>query len=105
MKEISNRLHIISWVIKDSLWCLQFPLFAKIMIVPTIFFSLYMLWVEKENRLENLTVTSWIMMNIFWMLHEFHSHIPKYISYGFMSTSIFLSILMIVEMHKKRSRN
>jgi len=105
MKIESNKLHIISWVIKDSLWCLQLPLFAKIMIIPTIFFSLYMLWNDKENRLENLTVTSWIMMNIFWMLHEFHSQIPKYISYGFMSTSIFLSILMVVEMHKKRSRN
>jgi hypothetical protein len=102
MKEISNKLHIISWVIKDSLWCLQLSLLAKIMTVPTIFFSLYMLWTEKENRLENLTVTSWIFMNIFWMLHEFHSQIPKFIAYGFMSTSILLSILMIIKMKKGR---
>ncbi len=97
MKFLSNKLHIVSWVIKDSLWCLQLPLFAKMMIIPTIFFSLWMLWKEDENRLENLTVFSWILMNVSWMMHEFHSQIPKYISYGFMSSSIILSILMIVE--------
>jgi hypothetical protein len=101
MKKFSNRLHIISWVIKDSLWCLQLSLLAKIMIVPTVFFSLYILFSEKENKLEHLTVNSWIFMNIFWMLHEFHSEIPKYYSYGFMCTSISLSILMIREIYKK----
>jgi hypothetical protein len=100
MKLPFNKLHIISWVIKDSLWCLQLPSLAKIMVIPTIFFSLYMLWKEKENRLENLTVFSWILMNVSWMMHEFHSQIPKYISYGFMSSSIILSILMVVETYR-----
>jgi hypothetical protein len=103
MKINVNKLHIISWIIKDSFWCLQLPTLAKIGIIPTIIFSLYILYKDVENRLENLTITSWVMMNIFWMLHEFHEQIPKYFSYAFMTSSAILSVIMIIETYKKRS--
>jgi len=40
------------------------------MVVPTGFLTLYILFKEKQNRESNLILSSWVFMNIFWMLHE-----------------------------------
>lgn len=54
------------------------------MIVPTLFLTLYILITEKENRGTNITMMSWVFMNVFWMVHELHN-LPMwgvYISIG-----------------------
>jgi hypothetical protein len=55
---------------KDVFWCLKLPLMATLMVVPTGFLTLYILFKEKQNRESNLILSSWVFMNIFWMLHE-----------------------------------
>ncbi len=42
------------------------------MIVPTILLTLYILYIEKDNRDANITLLSWVLMNVFWMCHELH---------------------------------
>jgi hypothetical protein len=42
------------------------------MIVPTLILTLYILYSEKDNRDANITLLSWVLMNIFWMCHELH---------------------------------
>jgi len=40
------------------------------MVFPTIFFTVFLLFTEKDQRDTNLILSSWVSMNIFWMLHE-----------------------------------
>lgn len=40
------------------------------MVFPTIFFTVFLLITEKDQRDTNLILSSWVLMNIFWMLHE-----------------------------------
>jgi hypothetical protein len=42
------------------------------MIIPTVFLTLYILYTEKDNRDANVTLLSWVLMNVFWMCHELH---------------------------------
>jgi hypothetical protein len=65
-----QEVHFTSWLNKDGFWCLKFKWLATFMVFPTIFLTIYILVKEKENRSTNLTLTSWVFMNIFWMLHE-----------------------------------
>jgi hypothetical protein len=65
-----QEVHFTSWLIKDVFWCLKFKWLATFMVFPTIFLTIFILVKEKENRDTNLILTSWVLMNIFWMLHE-----------------------------------
>lgn len=62
--------HFTSWLFKDVFWCLKLPLLATIMIIPTLFLTFYILIKDKEDRETNFILTSWVLMNVFWMLHE-----------------------------------
>jgi hypothetical protein len=65
-----QEVHFTSWLLKDVFWCLKLPLFATLMVIPTTFLTLYILFKEQDNRDTNLILSSWVFMNIFWMLHE-----------------------------------
>ena len=65
-----QEAHFTSWLLKDVFWCLKLPLFATLMVIPTTFLTLYILFKEQDNRDTNLILSSWVFMNIFWMLHE-----------------------------------
>jgi hypothetical protein len=67
------------------------------MVVPTGFLTLYILFKEKQNRESNLILSSWVFMNIFWMLHELQGF-PFWMVQLFMLTGIF-SVLRTL--HKK----
>lgn len=95
--DIINKLHVISWVAKDILWNLQFMTAAKFMILPTIVFAVWMLIKDEYNRIENLAITSWISMNICWMLHEFPPHWPKEWSYIPMVPAIIFTTLFVIQ--------
>jgi hypothetical protein len=65
--------HFTSWLLKDIFWCLKFTWAATFMILPTLFLTFYILIKDKYNRQTNLILTSWVLMNVFWMLHELHN--------------------------------
>ena len=99
-KDIYNKLHIVSWLMKDAFWCLQWTIPAIGMIFPTIGFMLWILIKNPEDRLENLTTSTWIFMNILWMLHELPTHWPKWPVYIPMIFGGILSITLISKLKK-----
>jgi hypothetical protein len=58
------------------------------MVFPTGFLTLYILFKEKQNRESNLILSSWVFMNIFWMLNELQGF-PFWTVQLFMLTGIF----------------
>ena len=70
LKNELGRMHIAFWLLKDIFWCFGLTKLAVFMITPTSVIALYILISEKDNRLENGILTSWLSLNIFWMLHE-----------------------------------
>jgi hypothetical protein len=83
-----QELHVTSWLLKDIFWCLKFSLCATLMVVPTSFLTIYILLKEKENIDSNITLSSWVFMNVFWMLHELHN-----LPFWFVQVFMFLGIL------------
>jgi hypothetical protein len=67
-----QKAHFSSWLLKDAFWCLKLTWFATFMVIPTTILTLYLLFKEKDNLDTNYIVSSWVFMNIFWMLHELH---------------------------------
>jgi len=67
---IKNKLHIISWVLTDIVWYTGNADLTLIMIIPTLLLTGYALASQKNKREENFVVTSWILANIVWLLHE-----------------------------------
>lgn len=65
-----QKSHFTCWLIKDLFWCLKLKWLATLMVFPTIFFTVFLLFTEKDQRDTNLILSSWVSMNIFWMLHE-----------------------------------
>lgn len=68
-----QTIHFTSWLFKDIFWCLKWTWFATFMIIPTVLLTIYILYTEKENRDANITLMSWVFMNVFWMVHELHN--------------------------------
>jgi hypothetical protein len=67
-----HEIHVTSWLLKDIFWCFKLVSLATAMIVPTAFFTIYLLVKEKKHRQINLILASWVFMNIFWMVHELY---------------------------------
>jgi hypothetical protein len=95
-KDRANRIHIVSWLLKDMAWCLHLKLFATLMIFPTLFMTFYVLVTQKEDRFDNSVLAAWVMMNVTWMLHELYD-IPKEFVYFFIAIGIFFIFLKVFE--------
>jgi hypothetical protein len=90
-----HEAHVTCWLLKDIFWSLKLISLATAMIVPTVFFTIYLLVKEKKHRQINFILSSWVFMNIFWMIHEFYnfSFWPIYIFMVAGLTVIFKSLL------------
>jgi hypothetical protein len=94
------KLHIVFWFLKDCFWCLQWATLSKIMIIPTIILTIILLRIDRENRIENLAITSWILMNALWLLHEMGNHLPKFWCYIPMLFAVLFTILLAIKKEK-----
>ena len=45
-------LHFTSWLFKDIFWSLKWTWMATFMVIPTIFFTIYFLVKEKDQKME-----------------------------------------------------
>jgi|LauGreDrversion4_2_1035121.scaffolds.fasta_scaffold23765_5 hypothetical protein len=91
-----QELHVISWLLKDMFWCLKLNMLATIMVIPTAFLTIYLLIKEKDKRLLNLTLFSWVFMNITWMLHEIYDT-PEWPIRVFMLLGIAMTIRFVAK--------
>jgi hypothetical protein len=90
-----QELHVISWLLKDMFWCLKLNLLATLMVFPTAFLTIFLLIKEKDKRLLNFTLFSWVFMNITWMLHEIHNT-PEWPIRVFMLLGVATTIRFII---------
>lgn len=94
-----QELHVTSWILKDIFWCMKFTWLATIMVFPTLALTIYLLLTETENRDGNITLTSWVFMNVFWMLHELQNF-PFWPIQIFMLLGIFNTFRLILKRRK-----
>jgi hypothetical protein len=87
-------LHFTSWLFKDIFWSLKWTWMATFMVIPTIFFTIYFLVKEKDQKMENWTIFFWVMLNITWMFHEIHGW-PIWIMRIFMFLGVLNSIRLL----------
>lgn len=75
IKKIEN-LHVILWLIKDTCWMLEQKWLGAIMMVPTLFFALFIVYrtLKTNDVYINLAIFFWISANSFWMMMEFFNH-------------------------------
>lgn len=95
-----QELHVISWLLKDMFWCLKLNVLATFMIFPTAFLTIFLLIKEKDKRLLNITLFSWVFMNITWMLHEIHNT-PEWPIRVFMLLGVATTIRFIINKLKR----
>lgn len=97
-----QEIHITSWLFKDIFWCMKFTWMATFMVLPTTALTIYILLTEKENRDGNITLASWVFMNVFWMLHELQN-LPFWPVQIFMFFGFFNTFRLIVKRRKNES--
>jgi hypothetical protein len=72
---------------------------ATFMVIPTSIITIYIFIKEKNGRESNLTLMSWVFMNIFWMLHELHN-LPFWPVQIFMLLGIFSTFRLMFKGRK-----
>jgi hypothetical protein len=69
-----ENLHIVFWLLKDLSWCMVWKPLGILMILPTLFISIYITWSNRNILSEachNIAVSFWIAANSYWMISEF----------------------------------
>lgn len=94
-----HEIHITSWLVKDIFWTLKWKWLSTFMVLPTLLLALYILLTERKERDGNLTLFSWLLMNIFWMLHELQN-LPYWPVQVFMFLGIFNTFRLIYKRRK-----
>lgn len=92
--------HFSFWLLKDIFWLLKWKLLATFMVIPTFILTIYIITKSKKIISTTSIFSSWVMMNIFWMLHELYG-IPLSFSFIFIfSGLIFLTMFIVKEIFK-----
>ena len=91
-KKLSNKLQLIFWLLTDIAWYTGDAWLTTIMIIPTLLLTGYVLTSQRDKREENFVLTSWVLMNVMWLLHEIQnwSMIPVFV---FMVMGVIFSFL------------
>lgn len=73
---------------------------ATLMVIPTLLLALYIYFKDNDSKDSNQVLLSWLLMNIFWMLHELQN-----LPYWPVQLFMFLGILTTFKMLFKRVKN
>ena len=71
-----ENLHIVFWLIKDTCWMLELKWLGTIIMLPTLYLALYIIYKTKGIRdiYVNIAIFFWISANSFWMMMEFFNN-------------------------------
>lgn len=74
-KQILETLNSLVWFAMDAAWMLEWKEVSTALIVPTFLSGLILCFQEKKTSLTliNVSVFSWICMNVTWMLSEMYT--------------------------------
>lgn len=90
----AQEIHVITWLVKDIFWCLKLVWMATFMVFPTLVLTIYVLYNDKQNKEINYLISSWLLMNIFWMLHELQNF-PFFLVFIFMISGLFFTFKLL----------
>ncbi|MBL7943436.1 MAG: hypothetical protein JNM00_11745 [Flavobacteriales bacterium] len=71
---VTENLHILFWLIKDTCWLIEYKTLGAWMIAPTVAVAIWLTWKSRSDWPEfshNMAVTLWISANSWWMINEF----------------------------------
>lgn len=91
--------HFSFWLLKDIFWLLKWKILATFMVVPTMLLTIYLLFKTKKFISTTTIFSSWVMTNIFWMLHELYD-IPLFFAKIFIGLGVTTLILFMIKNHK-----
>ncbi len=71
-----ENLHIVFWLVKDSCWMLELKWLGAIMMVPTLFLAVFLVFktARSTDVFINLAIFFWIVANSYWMMMEFFNN-------------------------------
>lgn len=74
-KDILETLNSIAWFSMDAAWMLELNAVAIALIFPTFLSGLILCFLEDKKSLTliNISILSWICMNVSWMLSELYT--------------------------------
>lgn len=70
-KQYLEQLHVLFWILKDMLWCIELKPLAIGLGIITILYSIFVIYLKP--RLLNFAILCWILANFFWMCSDFYS--------------------------------
>ena len=87
------------WLLKDVFWLLKWKILAMSMAIPTVILTIYLLVKTKRLISTNTIFSSWVMTNVFWMLHELYGT-PLGLAKIFIVTGITTLVLYVIKNYK-----
>ena len=73
--ELWETFGSVLWFLLDGSWMLDWRMMVTVLIVPTIlcnFLTLFYLEKSDGSVLSGITVNSWLLMNVFWILGDMY---------------------------------
>lgn len=99
---IKFSIHLLLWLIKDTVWLWSFDHLALFMIVPTIGYTCYLLYLNiKDKKIFILYLANlfWLLGNSSWIVNDFVFE-NKYniVSYLFFIIGIIIAFFHIIKL-------
>lgn len=98
-----ENIHIAFWLVKDTCWMLELKLSGTIMMLPTLFFALYIVYKTWDGNVAwiNAAVFFWILANSYWMMTEFYlgSHYKEFAAIPF-GLGLLCSLMFVIKSYK-----
>lgn len=69
-----DGIHLLLWLIKDTLWVMGFKYATLLMIIPTVSYTCYLLYKNRENRsffILYIAILFWLLGNSAWIVNDF----------------------------------
>lgn len=100
-----ENFHIVLWLMKDTLWCMDYKIPGMIMVVPTFLAAVHIVWLSRGTQTDlfhNLAVCCWITANGIWMTGEFfYNDTLRPYAIAFFITGLAIIAFYYLFLHKK----
>jgi hypothetical protein len=100
-----ESMHVVFWLIKDTCWMLEFKWLGAIMMFPTLFLAVYLIYktLHTKDVYINAAIFFWILANSFWMMMEFfnNNHYKYYSAIPFALGFVFVGLFYFKSFIKK----
>ena len=99
-----DSIHLLLWLVKDTLWVMGFKYATLFMILPTVGYTFYLLsknYQDKNYFILYLAILCWLLGNSAWILNDFLFENK----YNVICYALFLLGIAIILFHILKQRN